>query len=206
MLYLTNFTFEKEYSMKKNKEIKTTPNQTLYEKKENFLIFIKSNYKKITWTIFLTSLILSFFFYSQTETVIHIAPIETFTWLFLIVSIISFVFRDKIEKFFQEKLYNDDDYLDTYYSRIENLTDEQKAKSESPSQPLKKLMLFINGFLWLNFIFFVIGKVIGGYIGFNAITSPIAVLCVFGQMYLAFKTIQLMSKNLILLIKLKTED
>jgi hypothetical protein len=192
--------------MKKNSKTIEFQAKTIKEKKDGVLFFIRNNYKKITWTIFLTSLVLSFFFYSQTETVLHIAPIETFTWLFLIVSIVAFVFRDKIETFFQEKLYNDDDYLDAYYSKIDKLTDEQKAKADSPSQPLKKLMLFINGFLWLNFIFFVIGKAIGGYVGFNVITSPVAVLCVFGQMYLAYKTIQLMSKNVILLIKLKTED
>lgn len=189
--------------MNKDSKIIETDSKSI---KEKFLYFIKTNYKKITWTIFLTSLVLSFFFYSQTESVLHIAPIETFTWVFLIISIAAFVFRDKIETFFQEKLYNDDDYLDNYYSKVDKLTDEQKAKADSPSQPLKKLMLFINGFLWLNFIFFVMGKVIGGYVGFNVITSPIAVLCIFGQMYLAYKTIQLMSKNLILLIKLKTED
>lgn len=179
--------------------------KTLRQRKENFIDFIQTHYKKMIWLFVLCSITLSFFFYQQTERVLHIAPIETFTWIFLAVSILAFSFRKKIEKFFDENIYSDADYVEDFYAKIEKMDSKQKGKAASPAQPLNRMMFFINGFLWLNFLFFIGGKVIGSYIGFNLITSPIAVMCVFGQMYLAYKTIQLMSKNLMLLIKLKSE-
>lgn len=179
--------------------------KTLKEKKDQFFDFIQTHYKKIIWLFVLSSITLSFFFYNETEKVLHIAPIETFTWLFLAVSVLAFSFRKRIEIFFYENIYSDPDYVSDFYDKIEKLDDKQKSKAPSPSQPLNRMMFFINGFLWLNFILFLGGKVIGSYIGFNLITSPIAVICVFGQMYLAYKTIQLVSKNLILLFKLKSE-
>lgn len=180
-------------------------NKSWSERKENFLLMISSHYKKFLWVFVLSSIILSGFFYNQAEQVLNIAPIVVFTWIFLAVSVFAFSFRKRIKAFFENTIYNDQDYIKKFYEDIEKLDEKSKAKAPSPSQPLNRMMFFINGFLWLNIILFLGGKIIGSYIGFNLVTAPIAVICVFGQMFLAYKTIQLMSKNLMLLIKIKSE-
>lgn len=178
---------------------------SLKEKISNFITFNKVHYKKSIWIFIMASLTLSFFFYPQTEKVLKLGPIDTFTWIFLAVSVGTFIFRKKIEAFFYDNIYSDQKYIKDFYAKIDKMDDKEKGQAPSPNQPLKRMMFFLNGFLWLNVVLFLGGKVIGSYIGFNFITSPIAVACIFGQMYLAYKTIQLVSKNLILLFKLNSE-
>lgn len=161
---------------------------------------IKGHYGKFFIVAFFISIILSFFFYDKTEYVINLAPIKTFSWVFLIISLLFFLFKDRIKNTFIEYVYTDEEY-------IEGQEETGNLKS-NPLRPIKSLMLFINCFLWLNFIFFVVGKSIGLYIGFNSITSMIAVFCLYGQLFLAFTTFKLFGQNILNLLKFmkKTEE